>query len=276
MWKNKKILVTGSSGMIGQELIKQLKELKADVETADIKENIDLTNFELCKICCEDIDFVFHLAGIKGTPQRTKERPADFMKMLQFDVNMIYAAQERDIKRFLYTSSIAVENMESDLYPAWAKLTAERLIEAMRIQYPDGCKYCIVRPANVFGKEDLNQEYLMVVSKLIKEALTTNKIVLDKQGSQQERDIIHARDVAKGMIKAMEELPINPVNLCSGKGIKVYDIAKEILKNTNCIIEEKDLNLVLGPDKKVMSNPYIKPEVSLEEGIKEIIDGRDT
>lgn len=273
MWKNKNVLVTGSAGLIGRELVKQLKELGVNVFCADLIERHDLTIKKQCKVLCKNNEIVFHLAGIKGSPTMTKQKPVDFMvPMLQFDVNMISEAQKQGIKQFLYTSSIAVENPESDKYPAWAKQTAEILIEAMRIQYPEGCNYCIVRPANVYGIEDLNQEYLMVVSKLIKEAIQTNKIVLDRKGSMQIRDIIHARDCARGMIKAMEEMPNKPVNLCSSRGVLIKQIAEIISEELQIPIEYKDLNLILGPNIKIMSNPYIIPEVDLKEGIKEVIE----
>lgn len=289
-WKNKRVLVTGSEGMIGKELVLQLRELKCKVYTCDIvgKPNIptDLRYFEECETIVNNVDFVFHLAGIKGSPKMTNEKPADFMKMLQFDANMIYASQGK-IKRFLYTSSIAVEHPETDKYPAWAKMTGEKLIEAMRIQYPVkyginspdkkyGTQWCIVRPANVYGRFDnFDNPNAMVVTSFISKMMKNRKLILDKKGREQVRDLINAKDVARGMIKCMEEMPIKPVNLCSGKGIKIKDIAKTIadeLKNVE--LEYQDLNLTLGPNKKVMKNPYVKPQISLKEGIKEVIKWR--
>jgi len=295
-WKNKKVLVTGSEGMIGKELVILLKInlstllilfLLVDKNAIVTKKYlfnlggqlsaapIDLTYKEGVEMLFKTFkpDFIFHLVGIKGNPKMTKERPVDFMgPMLQFDTNMILAAQKYNVKKFLYTSSIAVENPESDKYPAWAKQTAETLIQAMRIQYPKGTEYCIVRPANVYGRYDnLNTEYPMVVTKLIKEALANKKLVLDRKGSEQIRDFINAKDVAKGMIKAMEEMPTEPVNLCSKYGASINALGCIIAQELNIPIEYKDLNLVLGPDKKVMGNPYITPEVTLQEGIKEIL-----
>lgn len=285
MWKNKKILITGGLGMIGRELIYQLRELGADVTIADMKKIEDgvilgvhhlvgdLRNNIGCKGICEGKDYVFHLAGIKGNPKMTNERPVDFMgPMLQFDTNMILAAQEAGVKRFLYTSSIAVENPESDKYPAWAKMTGETLIKAMKIQHPE-INYCVVRPANVYGRFDnFEREDNMVITSLIKKAMKDGKLVMDIKGSKQIRDFINAKDIARGMIKAMEELPDKPVNLCSGKGVSIEFVSDIIANELNIPVEYKELNLTLGPDKKVMKNPYIKPEVSLEEGIKEAIN----
>lgn len=276
MWKNKKVLVTGSEGMIGKELVIQLKELEANVTGFDIKDGNNVLKYDHGHYMFDKYkpEYVFHLFGIKGNPKKTKEKPVDFMgPMLMGDTNIICLAQKYNIKRFLYTSSIAVENPESDKYPAWAKRTAETLIEAMRIQYPKGTKYCIVRPSNVYGRFDnFNTGYPMVVTSLIKKAMKDGKLILDEKGCWQERDFINAKDVARGMIKCMEEMPTKPVNLCSGKGKQINQLALIISKELNTKLEYTDLKLTLGPNKKVMKlNWDFKPEISLEEGIKEVI-----
>ena len=165
-----KILVTGSDGMIGMELIELLKDKGDSIHIVDFKRGNDLRNFNECLSYTKGIDIVYHLAGIKGNPKMTSEKPVDFMgPMLQFDTNMIIAAQTNGVKKFLYTSSIAVENPATDRFPAHAKMTAEILIDAMRVQYPKGTEYCIVRPANCYGRFDnFNKEHLMVISDLIK------------------------------------------------------------------------------------------------------------
>ncbi len=270
-WLGKKVLVTGSEGMIGKELVIQLKEIGAITFESDVeglretnnKRNhpADLTFKYSCWWVLDHSkpDYIFHLAGIKGNPKMTKERPVDFMgPMLQFDTNMILAAQKAGVKRFLYTSSIAVENPESDKYPAWAKQTAETLIEAMRIQYPKGTKYCVVRPANVYGRFDnFDREDNMVVTSLIKKGMKEGKLVMDKKGSKQIRDFINAKDVARNMILTMENMSnevyySGPTNLCSGKEESIDKVAKIIASELNIPIEYKDLNLTLGPDKKTM------------------------
>lgn len=285
MFKNKKVLVTGSEGMIGKELVILLEELNVETHCIDLKHEWDLTyKDEIDEIFEENtFDYIFHLAGVKGSPKMTNERPVDFMgPMLQFDTNMILAAQKYKVKRFLYTSSIAVENPESDKYPAWAKQTAEKLIDAMRIQYPEvvigpmqshATKYCIVRPANVYGRFDnFERKDNMVITSLINKALKDKKLIMDRKGSKQIRDFINAKDVARGMIKAMEEMPEEPVNLCSGKGQSIGRVADIIRKHLNIPITYKNLHLTLGPDKKTMKNPYIKTKIKLDDGIIEVID----
>src|SRR3990167_6269483 len=202
MWKGKRVLVTGSEGLIGRELVIQLIQKKAKVAEIDIVNGHgdDISYKHITELIFNDNkpEIVFHLAGIKGNPKMTKERPVDFMgPMLQFDTNMIHSAKVCKVKRFLYTSSIAVENPETDRFPAWAKITSETLIEAMRIQYPKGTQWCIVRPSNVYGKYDnFDNPNAMVITSLIGKAIRDKKITLDNKGSEQYRDFINAKDVA--------------------------------------------------------------------------------
>jgi len=279
-WKGKKVLVTGSEGMIGKELVIQLEQL--DVQTIKVDKFFhkpslycDLTYKKQLEDLFKtmEFDYIFHLAGVKGNPRMTTERPVDFMgPMLQFDTNMILAAQKYRVKKFLYTSSIAVENPESDKYPAWAKQTAETLIEAMRVQYPKETEYCIVRPANVYGRFDnFSNPDSMVVTSLISKTFNNTLLEVWGDGSQV-RDFINAKDVARGMIKAMEDMPEKPVNLCSGIGITIKEIAEEIAKLTNKEIKYIPVEHT-GPDKKIMNlNWDFKPEIDIETGIKEVLE----
>jgi GDP-L-fucose synthase len=275
IWKNKKVLVTGSEGMIGKELVIQLLNLGAEVIKFDIndpKEKLDVTWKPACENMCENIDYVFHLFGIKGNPKMTNEKPVDFMAPMLFgDTNMIVSAQKQGVKKFLYTSSIAVENPETDKYPAWAKQTAENLIQAMRIQYPKGTEYCIVRPANVYGRFDNpNKENCMVITDLIRKAKNEPYLEIWGDGSN-ERDLINAKDVARGMIKAMEEMPEKPVNLCSGEGYQIGTIAKYIAEKFGKEVKF-DKTKPTGHARKVMQlNWDFKPEIGLHEGLNEVI-----
>lgn len=281
-WKDKKVLVTGALGMIGKELVEQLSTTGAKVYYTDIKmsPDADLRDYYTCLNQCRDMDYVFHLAGIKGSPKMTKEKPADFMRMLQFDSNMIYAAQEMGVKKMLYTSSIAVEHPKEDKYPACAKKTAETLIEAMRIQYPNGTKYCVVRPANVFGKYDnFDNPNAMVITSLLSKAMTCETSFEVWGDGAQERDFISATDVARGMIKVMENDIEEPVNLCSGIGVKIRDVAAVIDHSLNKkAIFNKDKNI--GEQRRVMEAPsklYKKIGFTMAPGIfikrlKEVIE----
>ena len=105
--KNKSALVIGASGMVGTALMKVLGRSKTyfSIKGVDIETDMTIkSNTEIIK----DYDHIYHLAGKKGSPQTAKERPADYLPMLQFDTNIIEAVGKYKPEWFLYTSSIGV------------------------------------------------------------------------------------------------------------------------------------------------------------------------
>jgi len=275
MWKNKRVLITGSEGLIGRELSLLLETLGAKVFKADLKLGNNLTNPATCLQICQDKDCVFHLAGIKGSPKMTNESPLDFFEpMVMFNTNMIRSARICGVKQFLYTSSIAVEHPETDFFPSWAKLTGEHQIEASRIQYPESTKYVIVRPANIYGRFDnFKNPNAMVITSLIRKALDSRTKTLEVWGDgTQVRDFLNARDCARGMIQAMEQMPEHPVNLCSGEGHTIAEIADIISTRTNKPIKYNK-SKPRGADSRVMAlNWDFKPIVDIVTGIEEVIN----
>ena len=104
---NKSALVIGASGMVGTALMKVLGRSKTYFKIKGVDIETDMTiksNTEIIK----DYDHIYHLAGKKGSPQTAKERPADYLPMLQFDANIIEAVGKYKPEWFLYTSSIGV------------------------------------------------------------------------------------------------------------------------------------------------------------------------
>ena len=185
-FKDKNVLVTGGNGMIGQALVELLYDTtSANIMVADLP-NVDLRDRKDCKAVCEGQDIVFHLAGIKGSPQRCMEAPASFsVPMIQFNANMIEAAYNAGVEWFLYTSSVGVYHpadvfvedhvpgtlpSESDWYAGWAKRIGEMNVQAYMKEY-NWNKCSIVRPANVYGPNDNFGKWSMVVPSLIKKAM---------------------------------------------------------------------------------------------------------
>lgn len=274
----KRILVTGGMGMISSFLVDILKkDENNEVIIADIKKGDDLRNLSVCHRYCEDVDEIFHCSGLTGSPRKTKEKPVDFMTTILLpDLNMLYAAQVEGVKKFLYTSSIAVLNPQTDKYPAWAKQTAETYIEAMRIQYPNGTKYFINRPANVYGYDPkIGQEDTMVITSLMHKFFTQKEVEIWGDGNQI-RDFIYAKDVARAMITIMEKEPNKPINVCSGTENTIKEVV-ELIAMFFPDVKYYYNNKYAGDQKRVMDNSDLKElgfqcEVQLDEGIITIIN----
>ena len=163
--------------MIGRSLCKMLVSLGANVTIASLDDKssaidgteflkLDLRSFENCLEVSKNKDIVFHLAGVKGSPKVTKERPATFLvPIVQFSFNMMEAARLNKVERYLFTSSVGVyqpakvlheESVwktnpgENDWFAGWGKRVCELQAEAYKIEY-GWDKISIVRPANVYG-----------------------------------------------------------------------------------------------------------------------------
>lgn len=300
MFKDQKVLITGGGGMIGRSLVKLLLDRGAKITIADLTKpsdlqdgvdhvQVDLRFFDNCLDICKDKDYVFHLAGVKGSPKMCAEQPVDFMvPMLQFNTNMMEAAHQAGVKWYLFTSSVGVyapadvfvedtvwNTMPSpnDRFAGWAKRMGELQAEAYGIQY--GKKnISIVRPANVYGAYDnFNPANAMVVPSLIRKAQENEVLEVWGDGSPI-RDFIHADDVALGMIYAVEKQITEPINLGSGKGYSIKEVVDMVVKHSGKQLEVKWLTDKPAGDKvRLFDMTRAKSHgfdilVSLDEGIK--------
>jgi GDP-L-fucose synthase len=286
--KNKSALVIGASGMVGTALMKVLGSSKTYFKIKGVDIETDMTiksNTEIIK----DYDHIYHLAGKKGSPQTAKERPADYLPMLQFDTNIIEAVGKYKPEWFLYTSSIGVYPpmevyeedkvwhkvpSENDKIPGYIKRMGELSCYAIRATYGYE-NITIVRPANIYGPNDNFGKNSMVIPALIKKGYHNDIINVWGDGSPI-RDFIYCEDVARGMLHMVENRHNDTVNLGSGEGVKISDIANTIGKYFDKEVKY-DESKPNGDMKRLMSMRRaqelgIFTRTSLEEGIKKTIE----
>ena len=295
----KNVVVTGGTGLIGRQIVNILCDAEAHVETVSLdKINIhgkaehiygDLTNFEFCKEITKDMDFVFHVAGIKGSIEVTKTKPASFfVPLLMFNTNMLEACRINKVKKVVYTSSIGAyssaevfkesENLEGppmDMYPGWAKRMAEMQIQAYKIQY-NLDNFAVVRPCNVYGPGDnFDPENAMVIPSLMYRIYHKENPVKIWGDGTAIRDFAYSKDVAEGVILALYHgTKSNFVNLGSGSGVSV----KELVETLGRFLDFKyvfDTSKPSGFPKRVMDISLARklldynPTTSLLDGLKE-------
>lgn len=305
-YAGKKVLVTGGTGLIGRPLAERLVAAGADVTVVSLDDparapkdcrfvQADLREFSECLRVCKGQEIVFQLAGVKGSPAMTAERPASFfVPTLQFSIGMMEAARREGVSRFLFTSSVGVyapapvfyedavwQSFPSpnDRFAGWAKRMGELQADAYRIEYGwDGIS--IVRPANVYGPYDnFDTKNAMVIPSLIaRVAGGENPLTVWGDGSPV-RDFIHARDVARGMMLMVEKKVTEPVNLGSGGGVTIAQLASIVAQlgpdGPVPIVWDKDKPA--GDAKRIMDTERARShgfecEVSLEEGLRETME----
>jgi GDP-L-fucose synthase len=302
LFKDKHILVTGGSGMVGRELVQLLLDRDAIVRVVSLDEPIDffeevefikkdLTNWHNCIDICTGMDYVFHVAGVKSSAAMPKIKPLDyFIPMMRFNTNMMEAAFRRGVKWYLYTSSYGVyapseisheDDMwktfpsDNDKLPGWAKRMGELQAEGYKIQH-GWDNISIVRPANIYGNWDnFDLETAMVIPSLIRKASENDVLSVWGDGTPI-RDFIHARDVARGMVFAVENKITEPLNLGSGDGVQIKDLAFTIANCFNVSLSF-DSSKPNGDHKRVLDMSRIhsygfKNSISIKDGINETIE----
>ena len=301
-----KILITGASGMVGKHLVDMCLEKGYYVRGTDIRlddryleekywgENFDffqadLRDFDRCKVLVDDIDVVFQVAGVKGSPKRAAEQPNDyFTPMLQMNTNMAEAARLQGVDWYVYTSTVGVYQpakvfkeddvwktfpSENDKYAGWVKRLGELQLDCFETHY--GLKnYSIVRPANIYGEYDEFGEESTVIASLVKKGCNDKLLSVWGDGTPI-RDFIHAEDVARGILMSYENKITEPINLGSGDGVRIRDIASIVATHYGKEIEY-DMTKPNGDNKRLMdmtrANSYgFHPKVDLETGIKRVI-----
>lgn len=268
----KKILVAGGTGMVGQQLVNKLVNYGAIVYVASkdnkllankkIKKfyNIDLTILKNCLKVTKNIDYVFNLLGITGSPKTNLEFPASFMMgNLNLALPLLEASKQNNVKRYLFTSTYGVYGPSKimqedkvwksfpsnhDKYAGWAKRIAELQVEAYQKEFNfEGLH--IVRPGNVFGPyANFNPKNSMVVSSIIKRVVDGEKPLVVWGDGSAIRDFIYSEDVAVGMLNVLRKNINEPVNLGSGKGYSIKKLVTTIcsskyIKNKPKIIFDK-------------------------------------
>ena len=292
-------VVTGGTGMIGRHIVKILCDAGANVTVVSLDRlNVhsaarhvvgDLTDFSFCKEITRNADFVFHVAGIKGSIEVTRSKPASFfVPLLMMNTNMLEAARINEVEKVVYTSSVGAyhdaevlresegheEKPPMDMYPGWAKRMGELQVRAYRIQYGLD-SFSIVRPCSVYGPGDnFDPENAMVIPSLMSRIRRgEDPLVVWGDGSAI-RDFAYSEDVAEGVILALHHgTGSGFVNLGSGAGYSI----KELVETLNSFITFSyrfDSARPSGFPRRVMDISLAKkmigyrPKTSLLEGLK--------
>jgi len=314
-WSNKKVLVTGGAGFIGSHLVEMLIEEDADVIVVDnsqnaIKNNLekvknkitinssaDLFNFDDCLKITEKVDIVMNLAAkVAGVEYNQKHQAEMFFDNVRINANMLEAARQNRVKRFLVVSSACV-------YPRFCEIPtsekegfryipeqtnegygwAKRMAEAQGIAYAKefNMEIAIARPYNAYGPRDnFNPENSHVIPALIKRVMDGQNPLVVWGDGEQSRSFLFVEDFVRGLKEITEKYAVaDPVNLGTDEEIKIKDLVKLILKlsgkNPKVIFDNTKPS---GQPRRNCNNAKAKEKfgytakIKLEEGLKKTIE----
>lgn len=281
------VLVTGGAGYIGTELVSQLIT-RPDVDKVIVYDNLSRPNFNMflglrlqqhkkvsfvkgelldsraLKKVLKGIDVVYHLAAKVTTPFANADAHGYEQVNHWGTAELVYAVEESNVKRFIYTSSTGVygsskipahEDTPPDpqTFYAVSKLRGEqhvrRLINSKKVDT------YIMRCGNVYGYSK-SMRFDAVINKFVFEA-NFNKLVTIQGNGKQSRTFIHIDMVAKALSNLLTaDLPSDVYNVVDRnlKVIDILDVLKELIPELEFIFINQHLHL---HELNVKVNPLI-------------------
>lgn len=278
-----KIVVTGSSGFVGSYLVKKLIEIGEDVTCLDIRNGIDVTNWEQVKDIGK-FDLLIHLAAKSYVPDSYKF-PRDF-----YYTNIIGTLNVLELCRIhgakmIFTSSYIYGNPQylpiDEKHPISAfnpysqtKIIGEELCKGYHRDF--GMPIVILRPFNVYG---IGQNENFLVPSIIKQSKSGKILLRDPNPS---RDMVFIDDMVEAYIKAIRcrQISFEVFNIGSGVSFSVKEIAEMIASNflKNITIRftgerrENDIMVTVADISKAKDRLAWKPLTDLGTGIRKMIN----
>ena len=303
---NKKVLVTGADGFIGSHLTEMLVNKGANVkalslynsfndwgwlENTGCLDNIevvcgDVRDANFCREITQGMHTVFHLAALIAIPYSYIAPESYVATNVTGTLNMLQAARDAGVKRFLHTSTSEVYGSARYLpineeHPLQAqspysatKIAADAV--AMSFFNTFGLPLTVVRPFNTYGPR---QSARAVIPTIISQVLANKKTI--RLGSlYPTRDFNYVEDTCRGFIKLAEceDAIGKTVNIGSNREISVGDLFELIKEVTQSDIATEADDERMRPDKSEVArlccdNTIIrdltgfKPQIPLREGL---------
>lgn len=277
-----KILITGSEGFIGKNLVSFFRKKGKTVVTYDIVKGQDLLDTKkLSAIFKKNIDYVVHLAAYGDVYKAVTDPSGAMIAGPAATANLVKIASNYNVKKIIYTSTWEVygkpiynpidENHSCLPFNPYsiAKYAGELVIKSITNSLP----WLILRLGTVYGP---NMRPYAVIPLFIKNAIEKKPILLQGQGKQQ-RQFIYIDDVCKAFYKAIFSNSKNEVfNIVGDKTTSIKEIAEKInvhipLKTVFSTERIGDpLNAIIS-NKKAKKILKWKPEVDFDVGILKLI-----
>ena len=228
-----KILVTGSSGNLGEHI---LKNSSFEFIPFGRKEYLDLENS-----IPSTLDYIIHCAyDLKSSIEEDPDKIIE--SNILSTMKLLKAAKSKKIKKFIFLSSGSVYGQSSDssesstTNPLTINGITKKLNEKIIRTYclKNNIPFLILRVFNSFGGND----QFSVISKMIKCFQENKEFTLYNEGIA-ERDYIHINDIAKIVCFFISnDSEEDTINIGTGKTTKIIEILNKI-ESKNCKIKVK-------------------------------------
>lgn len=247
------ILVTGSSGFIGWNL---LQRPLYRWRPFDADEGFDIRNFDQLKERVKDCDAVVHLAAVSGV----RQCEADASSAWSINVGGTANVAALGLPTIVASTAGAIK---SDGVYGETKRQAEAIATAMGAT--------VLRFANVYGPGMRHKPNL--IPNAVSAAKSGETLTIHGDG-QQTRDFVHVNDVCRAILQALENQLGGTWTVGSGQQRSVMDVLDAISSRFGRINTEFRPNASAGAvdgNYRERPLPGWKPKVGLTQGLESLV-----
>ena len=307
-----RVLVTGGAGFIGSHLLDRLINDQVDVTVLDdlstgklnnLSDHLEDKRLRFIKGDVRDkasvndalknVEVVFHLAAVTSVPYSVEHPEETFEVNVDGTRNLLEASVRGDVERFVYVSSCAVygeprylpideKHFTHPISPyAESKLKAELVCQEFHESY--GLKGVILRPFNVYGPRQRNDQYAGAIFRFIERLHEGKPPVVFGDGSQT-RDFVHVTDVVEALLlSSRSKDAVNRIfNVATGVPTSINRLAQLLIEISGAGLVEPQYNSARKGDikhsyadiKEAETNLGFRPQVSLRDGLVDVVKVR--
>jgi len=295
MQTNGKVLVTGGTGFIGTEVVKQLHKKGYEITILgrkDKPEGLDhvkyikgnLSNPAKCVFACAGQDYVIHLAAKAKISESFINPDEYFDSNVTGTRNILTAASAVGVKKFVYAGSSSVYGNNTAPnkpthkpdplnYYAMSKLFGEHLCKQYKIMF--NLNYNILRFFTVYSE---NQPTSLLFGKFAQMVKDGKPVTIHGDG-EYKRDYIHVSDVATACIASMESKVKNDTfNVGTGNNISVNAVVEILRKHApkfTAVNVDKPRGYApetLADISKTKNLLNWSPKIKIDEGLADMFD----
>jgi len=301
----RKILVTGGCGYIGSVLVPMLLERGYQVRVFDklyfgeeplknVRDKIELIPGDVRDFSpsiLDGIDAVIHLGSLSNDPTAAFDPKANRTINYEGTMKLAKACKERGIQKFTFASTCAVygfhlEGIADESFPTipQSDYAKSKLDVDMELPKMADDRFCpvIFRQATVFGFSP-RMRWDIVINAFVMHAFKTGRLDV-WFGGEAWRPVVHVKDTAEAHIRAIEAEPDRVrgeiFNLVY-KNYRILELAHRVRRalaemgitvDVDVNYDQVDNRSYRTSGEKITRVLGFTPKVSVEEGVKEIVD----
>ena len=298
MYKNKRVLITGSNGFVGKNFVPLFSEIDTNLYLPK-KSDYDLTKQTDIQNMLSEIkpDIVFHFGALVGGLKANMDRPADFCyENLVAQTIMLHESFKIGCEKYItlmggcsYPGDAKSPIIENDMWNGFphdgaapyssAKRMNIVMSDAYRKQY--NFNSIVLVPGNIYGPYDnfdLNNSHVIpaLIRKYYEAKINNLDEVIAWGSGKPERDFIYIADAVKAIFKAAEIYnSSNIINISSGVAVTIKELTETIADvvdfkgRINWDTSKPDGQLKKGFDVSKMKEILgFQPQTLLKDGIK--------